>query len=268
MSERMCFQYFVHKAAVMVRGFALTAAVSIGVSVLASNPKVVAHRGFWRTDGSAQNSIAALVKADSVGCHAAEFDIWITADDVMVVNHDATINGIVIEDSPAEVVLAQKLANGETVPTLESYLLKARGLGCRLVCELKEHGDRRQESKAVKQLMEMIGKYGLSDRVDFITFSKDAFGQMVRQAPEGAGVYYLTGDYLPAQVKAFGGAGIDYSLRTVKRHPEWINEAHDLGLQVNIWTVDDPDDMQWCIDRGADFITTNEPVILQQLIGD
>lgn len=260
------FQYFMHCAAGTMRCVILVASMCVGFSMLASTPKVVAHRGFWKTDGSAQNSLAALVKADSVGCYAAEFDIWMTADGVMVVNHDATINGVVIEDSDADVVLAQKLANGERVPTLEAYLLKAENLDCRLVCELKEHNDRRRETKAVKQLMEMIDKYGLNDRVDFITFSKDAFGQMVRQAPEGAGVYYLTGDYIPAQIKSMGGKGIDYSLRTVRRHPEWIKEAHDLGLLVNIWTVDDPADMQWCIEQGADFITTNEPVVLQQLV--
>lgn len=244
----------------------LTAVVCIGFNICASAPKVVAHRGFWNTEGSAQNSIAALVKADSIGCHAAEFDVWITADSVLVVNHDATINGIVIEDSTSDVVLAQRLANGEAVPTLESYLLRARDLDCRLVCELKEHSDRRQERKAVKGIMDMIGRYGLNDRVDFITFSKDAFDLMLRKAPEGAGVYYLTGDYVPAQIKAMGGAGIDYSLRTMRRHPEWIKEAHDLGLLVNIWTVNDPADMQWCIDRGADFITTNAPAELQQLL--
>ena len=33
---------------------------------------VIAHRGFWKTDGSAQNSIAALLKADSVGCYGQQ----------------------------------------------------------------------------------------------------------------------------------------------------------------------------------------------------
>ena len=46
----------------------------------AAKPKVVAHRGYWKTEGSAQNSIRALVKADSVGCHSTEFDVWISAD--------------------------------------------------------------------------------------------------------------------------------------------------------------------------------------------
>ena len=37
--------------------------------------KVIAHRGYWQTAGSAQNSIRALVKADSIGCYGSEFDV-------------------------------------------------------------------------------------------------------------------------------------------------------------------------------------------------
>ena len=40
--------------------------------------QIIAHRGFWKTNGSAQNSIAALMKADSVGCYGSEFDVWLT----------------------------------------------------------------------------------------------------------------------------------------------------------------------------------------------
>lgn len=43
--------------------------------------QIIAHRGFWKTNGSAQNSIAALMKADSVGCYGSEFDVWLTDDD-------------------------------------------------------------------------------------------------------------------------------------------------------------------------------------------
>ena len=41
----------------------------------AQSTQVIAHRGFWKTDGSAQNSIAALVKADSINCYGSEFDV-------------------------------------------------------------------------------------------------------------------------------------------------------------------------------------------------
>ena len=55
--------------------------------------EVIAHRGFWTTDGSAQNSLAALVKADSIHCYGSEFDVWLTTDNQLVVNHDATFKG-------------------------------------------------------------------------------------------------------------------------------------------------------------------------------
>ena len=35
----------------------------------AQTTQVIAHRGFWRTEGSSQNSLTALAKADSIGCY-------------------------------------------------------------------------------------------------------------------------------------------------------------------------------------------------------
>ena len=37
-------------------------------------------------------------------------------------------------------------------------------------------------------------------------------------------------------------------------------------MKVNVWTVDRPEDMQWCIDSGVDLITTNQPVVLKGLL--
>ena len=117
-------------------------ALAIAASALtasAAQPKVIAHRGYWDTPGSAQNSLRALAKADSVGCFASEFDVWMTSDGVLVVNHDADINGVHIETSPAKKVLAEKLSNGENVPTLDSYLQLAAKQPSRIVLELKTH---------------------------------------------------------------------------------------------------------------------------------
>ena len=75
--------------------------------------QVIAHRGFWKTEGSAQNSIAALLKADSIGCYGSEFDVWLAADDQLVVNHDPTFKGKRMENSPSTALTASKLDNGE-----------------------------------------------------------------------------------------------------------------------------------------------------------
>lgn len=246
--------------------FAAGILLMVSASIMATTPKVIAHRGYWTAPGSAQNSIRSIVKADSIKCYGSEFDVWMTADSVLVVNHDPDINGVHIESSPAATVLAQKLSNGENVPTLDSYLSTASKLPSRIVCELKQHNSRSQESAAVKAILAMVKKHGLEEKVDYITFSRDAFKNFIKYAPKGTGVYYLDGDYVPAQIKEMGGAGIDYSLKAIKKHPEWIKECHDLGLLVNIWTINSKDDMKWCIDQNVDFITTNDPELLQTLL--
>lgn len=248
------------------RTFLSTIAAAAAIAAAATGPKVIAHRGYWDTEGSAQNSIRAIVKADSIQCYASEFDVWMTSDSVLVVNHDPDINGIHIESSPSEIVLAQKLRNGEHVPTLESYLSAATQLQTRLVCELKPHDSREHEKAAVRAILAMVKRHGLGDRVDYITFSKDGFSYLLKKAPGPAGVYYLNGDYTPMQIKHLGGAGVDYELNILKKHPEWINDCHSLGLLVNVWTVNKPEDMKWCIENGVDFITTNAPETLQKLI--
>ena len=245
--------------------FAMIAAATIATA--AAQPKVIAHRGFWDAPGSAQNSIRALAKADSIGCWGSEFDVWMTADEKLVVNHDASFKGLPIETSQAADVTALTLSNGEHLPLLDDYLKAfAERPGIKVVCELKVHTDKRREAKAVKKVLKLMKRHKLTDRAVYITFSPEATREFVKHAPKGTEVYYLNGNWTPQQLKDEGCAGLDYSLAVMKKHPEWIEQCHSLGLKVNIWTVNRRDDLQWCIDHGADFITTNDPLLLQQMI--
>ena len=235
-------------------------------TVQAQNTQVIAHRGFWKTDGSAQNSIAALVKADSINCYGSEFDVWLTADNKLIVDHDGVFKGVRMETSTEKECTSIILNNGENLPTLKQYLSKAKQLKTRLILELKAHKTPEQETRAVKQIVKMIKKMGLADRTEYITFSRHACKEFIRLAPKDTPVYYLEGDLSPKELKEWGCAGPDYHLSVFKKHPEWIKECHDLGMKVNAWTVNDAKDMEWLIGEGVDFITTNEPVLLQEIL--
>lgn len=239
---------------------------ALALGAIAAKPEVIAHRGYWKTAGSAQNSIRSLVKADSIGCYGSEFDVWMTGDGAIVVNHDPNINGVCIWSSPAAKVMPQGLSNGETVPTLQNYLDTAKGLDTRIILEMKEHPDKKREEQVVKDIVALVAARGLEDRVEYITFSKEGLLNFIKYAPKGTPVFYLNGEMTPAELKAAGAAGLDYSLGTMRKHPEWFKQAHDLGLKVNVWTVNKEDDMKWCIKQGADFITTNEPELLQSIL--
>ncbi len=233
----------------------------------AQNTKVIAHRGFWNTDGAAQNSIASLVKADSIHCYGSEFDVWLTSDKKLVVNHDSSYRGIKMEASTFETCTSLKLSNGEYLPSLQKYVDRAKKLKTRLILELKAHSTPEQETEAVKQIISMIKKAGLEKRTEYISFSINAVKEFIKQAPKGTPVFYLEGNLTPKELKDMGCAGPDYHISVFQKHPEWIKECHKLGMKVNAWTVNDEKDMKWLIEQNVDFITTNEPVTLMGILG-
>ena len=88
----------------------------------ASNP-VVAHRGAFKKKGFPENSIASLKEAIRLQCTGSEFDVRMTADDSLVINHDPQYNKLDIEKTSYAELASHKLSNGETLPTLRQYLL-------------------------------------------------------------------------------------------------------------------------------------------------
>ena len=105
----------------------------------------------------------------------------------------------------------------------------------------------------------------MEDQVEYIAFSNQVGTELIRLAPE-AKVAYLNGDKTPAELKELGYTGLDYAHKVLKKNSHWIDEAHKLGLTVNVWTVNKAEDLQYFIDHKADFITTNEPVLLLELL--
>lgn len=242
---------------------AMALLVCAASAAMAAVPKIVAHRGYWRADGSAQNSIRALVKSDSIAADACEFDVWISADGVLYVNHNADVDGVVIETADSATLDKCKLNNGETVPRLDDFLEVAKTLKPDLVLEIKPHKDRAREDVAVPKIIKMVADKGLTERTSYITFSRNAFDRLVEQS--GRPVLYLNG-VTPEVLQEIGGAGADYHINVFRKNPGWISELHRRGMPVNIWTVDSEEDIQWCIDHGADLITTNEPELAQKLV--
>ncbi len=240
----------------------LAAAVLSALSVAATRPAVVSHRGYWDTEGSAQNSIRSLVKADSIGCEYTEFDVWLTSDNVPVVNHDGVIDGIVIQNSPYSEVAKARLSNGEPVPRLDQFLDTAMMLNVGLVLELKPHDDPTKEVLAAGIIARMIAERDLEPRTMYITFSANALKAL--HATTGQKVAYLSA-CSPEELVALDSYGPDFNIGSLRLFPQWLDEFRRLGMPLNVWTVDSDDDIQWCIDNGAAYITTNNPLRAQQL---
>lgn len=238
--------------------------VACFVSIQAQT-QVIAHRGFWKTEGSAQNSITALEKAAEAKLYGSEFDVLMTSDGIIVVNHDNTINGMVISETPFKKLKKLKIKNGEKLPTLKSYLKKGKKLDIQLILETKPLPTKEMEDQAVATIVKMVKKMGLENQVEYISFSLNMCEQLAKLTPESE-IAYLNGNIAPSELKKKGINGIDYHYSVIEKHPEWIKEAHDLGMKVNVWTVNKEDIMKKLIDRNVDYITTDQPLEVKKLI--
>ena len=234
-----------------------------------AQPKVIAHRGYWTAPGSAQNSLTSFSKADSIGVYGSEIDVWLTADDRLIVNHDRVYKGtdIDMEKATAREIMQIVLPNGtENIPSLDQYLdLVASKPDTRLILEMKSLSDLNREDLAAEKIVRALRRHGVLERTDIIAFSINACLAFKKLIPDTK-IYYLNGDLPPKSIKKLGLAGIDYSMGALRRHPEWVKQAHDLGLEVNVWTVDSEEDMRYFIDLGVDYITTDYPERLQALL--
>ena len=221
--------------------------------------QVIAHRGYWKTEGSAQNSISSLKNTYRIGVYGSEFDVHITRDDEVVVFHDDDIDGIKIENAHFAALKDKRLKNGEPIPTLKEYLDAAKPLGdMKMILEIKEHIQKSDEDRCVDAVLRLVDEAGMKDRVEYISFSKHACDYLVAKAPK-VKVSYLNGDLTPREAKKAGYAGIDYEDKVYNEHPKWISEANKLGLITNVWTVNDVNEIKKFFHQGIGFVTTNEP---------
>ena len=229
-------------------------------------PDVIAHRGVHNNTTIPENSIAGLTAAIDMNVYGSELDVWLTTDNVLVCNHNATFNGFTIETSSYEAIKNHQLSNGEKLPTFANVLTTMKSSShTKLILEFKSHTDLARSYKAVEVALDMIDEAGLSDMVEYIAFSYDVCKYIKTLKPQAI-VSYLSSDMTPAFLNDNGINGIDYDNATLKSHLNWVDEAHDLDMIVNVWTVNSDADFIYWIGKGVDFITTNKPDRLQEIL--
>ena len=229
-------------------------------------PQVIAHRGYHTVNGAAHNSVASLKAAQELGVYGSEGDFYITKDGVVVAYHDPTINGITIDQANYDQIQNLTLSNGEKIPTFASFLdVLEQDPQMKLVIEIKTHSNTTNDDRAVDAITAMVEERGLTGQVDYIAFSYHVCQRLVTKVSEGTTIGYLSGNIAPSQLEP-GINCIDYDMNTIRNNPQWVQEAHDAGRVVNVWTVNSEQDMLEFIGMGVDFITTDSPQILKEIV--
>jgi glycerophosphoryl diester phosphodiesterase len=232
-------------------------------------PLAFAHRG---AGGWPENTMAAFEAAVRLGYRYVETDVQVTADGVLVVLHDDRLDrltdrsGKVAELRYAEVRRA-RVAGQEPIPTLEELL----GTWPDLRVNIEPKHD-----ACVEPLAKVIRRTDSLHRVCVGSFSDRRTAQ-VRQllgpglctalGPRGVAWLRLASwAPLPGRVSAAcAQVPLDFQgLPLVDAR--FLRTAHRHGLQVHVWTIDDPAQMEALLDLGVDGIMTDRPEILKAVL--
>jgi glycerophosphoryl diester phosphodiesterase len=232
-------------------------------------PLAFAHRG-----GAAhfpENSWRAFEHAVKLGYTYLETDVHATSDGVVLAFHDKTLDRVTdlkgaIASLPAREVSAARVDGTEPIPLLEDLL--GAWPDVRFNIDVKA-------ARAARPLAELVRKMAAWDRVCITSFSafrlRDARRQLGRPvctstSPVGAAALRsgLPGKVLAPRFARRSVRCAQLPIRMAK--PGVIERAHDAGLQVHIWTVNDRDLMNSLLDVGVDGIMTDETELLRDVL--
>ena len=235
--------------------------ISMNTLIAQSKTQIIAHRGAWKEFNLPENSIASLEKAIELKCYGSEFDVRITKDSVLVVNHDPFYFGDTIELKTYAELNKKKLSNGEDLPTLAAYLEKGSSQKHKtlLICEIKQSiTNPSLDEDVTNKVVALVKKMGIEKRVVFISFRFEIL-QWIKALDSKAKVLYLEGDKTISAIKEAGFTGINYHFKNYENDPTIASNAKQAGLKLGSWTVNKVEDLKMLQAQGVTLITTNQP---------
>ena len=228
--------------------------------------KMVAHRGASGLER--ENTVPAFLAAGNRSYFGVETDIHRTADGKYVVIHDETTSRVTrgaaninVEENPYDAVkdLVLPDKDGTTmrqdirIPLLAEYIHICKKYG--KVCVLEQKNAFNKEE--IREIVAIIREYDYLDKVIFISFVLTnclTLRELLPQQPvQWLPSNGLTSELMKTLVDPRLGLDSYYKVLT----QEVIDALHAEGLEVNCWTVDDPEWAEKLVAMGVDYITTN-----------
>lgn len=229
-------------------------------------PLVVSHR--TNAGDAPENTLAGIEAAVRDGCAAVEVDVRATRDGALVLLHDATlerttgdprrIDAVTLEEVRALAVLDPSgTSPPQRVPTLAEALAAIAG---RIAIEID------LPVRGLEAAIAAEVRAADAEAWTWFTAHPPADAEVLHRACPGARVYLSVAPH-PTWVRdledaievaaRLGLTGINPSLAALA--PSIVAEAHERGLSVGTWTVNEAEDIERALDLGVDAITTDLP---------
>ncbi|GAB3702758.1 glycerophosphodiester phosphodiesterase [Mariniluteicoccus flavus] len=229
--------------------------------------KIWAHRG--ASAYAPENTIEAFELAERQGADGIELDVQLSADGELVVIHDETVDrtstgsGRVV-DLSLDSLRAFDFANGMAgfsdvrIPTL-GEVFEAVSPGDMVVNVELKNGINFYPGME-KRVVDLVGDLGMADRVLISSFNHYSLKTVQQLDPLlPLGLLFAEGLYLPWEYAADFGARAIHPALPFLQVPGVVEYSHQAGVEVNVWTVNEPEHLALCVAAGVDGIITNHP---------
>lgn len=221
---------------------------------------VVAHRGASAAFPPG-NTIEAFLGAVVEAADWVELDVHLTADGQVIVHHDPVLadGGVIGEIDRRQLP--------EFVPSLQEAMSACSTLSINV--EIKPDGPEALRSRLIDEVVTILMAGGEPHRYLVTSFDHDIVDSVRRLAP-----------LLPTGLLLFGGSPDDVLQRAVDGghsaiNPwaplvtsEFVDRAHGSGIAVNVWTVDQPEQIRSLRAAGVDAIITNVPKLCRDVLNE
>lgn len=233
-------------------------------------PLAFAHRGGARE--APENSMAAFESAVRLGYRYLETDAQATRDGVLVAFHDATLDRVTdrtgrIADMTWDEVRRARIAGREPIPRLDEVIAAWP--------ETRINIDPKTDAAAAL-LPDLLRRTGAVARVCIGAFSDARLARLRRAV--GPELCLSMGPRAVARLR-LASLGVPcgaFDAACVQVPPIWnrvpligrrfVAAAHRFGLQIHVWTIDDPGVMHRLLDLGIDGIMTDRPSVLKRVL--
>jgi glycerophosphoryl diester phosphodiesterase len=245
----------------------------------ADRPAVVAHRGGARL--WPENSLTAFRGALGLGVDLVELDVHQTRDGEVVVLHDPTLDrtttgrGAVRDRAWAELTtLVVRGTAEERVPRLAEVLALIQPTPVGLLLEVKTGAGGERYPGVEERVLTLVEAAGLAARTTVMAFDwaiVERFRALARPLRRTALLARdeaeRLGGVTPAAARARALGADDLGVERTLLTPAAIEAAHDAGLTIGVWTVNEPDELRRALATDVDYVTTDRPDLALRLRG-
>jgi glycerophosphoryl diester phosphodiesterase len=235
----------------------------------APRPLVLAHRGARRV--APENTLEAFARAVALGADGVELDVRRTADGALVLHHDPEAAG---GDRIAGTTGTGLRASHPEIPTLAEALDECAGVLVNVeIKNLPWESDFDPDERSADAVVKLLEARGGRDDVLISSFHLATIDRVRATGTSvPTGLLTIGRANLPLLLDLAaerGHAAIHPDRRAVsRRHAEpFVADAHERGLQVNVWTVNAAATIAWLADAGADGLITDVPDVARRALG-